>query len=162
MIDRERQPRDSGWTYVFASVIPSGDAVLSASQWRSGPVRVTSALEDAEYPDGIGGGPQWHISISAMGKRPKEHHVRRALRAFGMVSAEEDNHHPGVARHFWMPVDPAHRVECQCKTDEDVIVDPDGYEWTNPKPESGEECRGCEFEKMRGKPCPIHRAAEAP
>lgn len=156
---RERTPRGNDWTYVLDTGVPPERQIISASRWRSGPILVLSALEHAEYPDGNGSGPQWHISISAMGKRPKDHHTRRALRAFGMVGTEEDNHHPGVARHYWLPVDPAHRVDCQCKTDEDVIVDPDGYEWTNPKPESGEECRGCEFQRLRGKPCPIHSEA---
>lgn len=157
---RERQPRDHGWTYLLETALPMD--VIAASRWRSGPIIVVSALENAEYPDGNGAGPQWHISISAMGKRPKDKQVRRALRAFGMVGSELDNHHPGVAQHYWLPVDPARRVECQCKTEEEVIVEPDGYAWTNPRPETGEACRGCEFELMRGTPCPLHRQPEAP
>jgi hypothetical protein len=60
------------------------------------------------------------------------------------------------ARHFWLPCDPAHRVDCQCKTDEKNIVEPDGYTWTTPVDDS--QCRGCEFQGMTGKICPIHGA----
>lgn len=127
------------------------------SAWRCGPVTVISALENAEYPDGVGAGPQWHISVTRRGQRPGAADVERALRAFRMVGTEEDNHHPGSARHFWLPVDPSKRVDCQCKSDEEVIVEADGYTWTNPRPETGEECRGCEFgRRFAARPCPLH------
>ncbi len=71
-----------------------------------------------------------------------------------MVGAEEDNHHPGNARHFWRPLDPSHRVDCECKEDEVLVTDADGYRWTNPQ--DGEPCRGCDFESLTGKPCPLH------
>lgn len=86
--------------------------------------------------------------------------MRRALRAFGMVAAEQDNHHPGNACHFWMPLDPSKRVDCECKNDEVVVTDKDGYQWTNPH--DAAECRGCDFARLpTGKPCPIHSNVEA-
>lgn len=133
--------------------------LLSVSWWSLGKVFVCSALENAELPDRSGVGPQWHISISRSGVRPSATDVAKALRAFGMVGSEEDNHQPGVARHFWLPVDPAHRVDCECKEDEDTIVEPDGYRWTNPN--NGEPCRGCEFQQQFGKPCPVHVTGDA-
>jgi hypothetical protein len=153
---RELRPRTDGWVE-----IPTGDLLerlglrtIAVSAWQRGPACAISALELAEYPDGNGFGPQWHVSVSRMGKRPKWNDVRATLRAFGIVTdAEEDNHHPGNARHFWVPLDPARRVECQCKADEDLVVDPDGYVWTNPKDGA---CRGCEFSALIGKPCPLH------
>ncbi|HEY3500707.1 MAG TPA: hypothetical protein VGK73_38710 [Polyangiaceae bacterium] len=160
---REKRPRGSEWVEcrdpyrgTEAATEPSR---LACSTWTDGLVLVVSALELAELPDGSGrAGEQWHISISrGGGKRAKPHDVRRALRAFGMVSAEEDNHEPGSARNFWMPVDPAARVDCECKTDEDQIVT-DGHRWSNPKDPA--ECRGCQFERLLGKPCPLHRSAE--
>lgn len=123
---------------------------------RSGAV-VLSGVAIADYPDGSGEkGPQWHVSISVSGRRATKAECERALRAFDLVGAEEDNHHPGVARHFWRPVDPARRVDCECKENEVVHVDPaDGYTWTNP-PEAG-ECRGCELAKLVPRlPCPLH------
>lgn len=90
-----------------------------------------SSLDLAGLPvSEAGTGPQWHISITTRGKRPKPHHVRRALRAFGMVDAEEDNHQPGQARNFWRPVDPQYRVDCECKTTDILHVEPDGFRWT--------------------------------
>ena len=158
---RERAPTGSEWSQYTVHGLAAELRALSFSCWRSGPIRVISALENAEYPDGAGFGPQWHISITNAGKRPKPHHVRRALRAFGMVGSEEDNHHPGNARHFWLPVDPAHRVDCQCKAEEQTLVEPDGYTWTNPRPGTGEDCRGCEMGRILGKPCPVHPAGGA-
>jgi hypothetical protein len=119
---------------------------------------VISSLVDADLPDGSGVGPQWHVSVSARGKRPDDRQVRRALKAFGLVGAEEDNHHPGIARHFWRPVDPAHRVDCKCKATEEIITEADGYRWTNPKTSTTETCRGCDIAPVTGKPCPIHGA----
>lgn len=158
--NRERRPRGSEWHEVFIPGDASDVADIAASAWVSGPLRVISALSMAELPDGSGEvGPQWHISITRKGKRPKPTDVRRALRAFGMVGTEEDNHHPGNARHFWLPVDPARRVECECKATEVNVTDADGYRWTNePAPEL---CRGCELEGLIGKPCPLHTEARA-
>lgn len=125
-------------------------------------VRVISSLVVGRMPEGKGDiGPQWHVSISDRGGRPNDHTRRAALGAFGLAGAneaEEDNHHPGRARHFWLVCDEERRVACECKDEEETIVEPDGYRWTNPKPETGEGCRGCEFERTPdGPPCPIHR-----
>lgn len=123
---------------------------IAGSAWVFGHVCVISALTNAELPDGSGElGPQWHISITRKRKRPKETDVRRALRAFRLVGAEEDNHHPGNARHFWLPV-----VDCECKAEEATIVEPDGYTYTNPHDPA--ECRGCDLERLIGRPCPLH------
>lgn len=130
-----------------------------ASIWVRGKVSVISALEIADYPDGSGEkGPQWHLSIAALGRRASDTQVRQALADFGMVGAEEDNHEPGIARHFWRPVDPARRTDCECKESEMVVVEPDGHTWSNARAE--EECRGCEYEatvgRVLGRVCPIH------
>lgn len=155
---RERQPSGREWQPRPVPQAALAAEPLAVSCWASGPIFVISSLVDAELPDGSGTGLQWQLSLSLHGKRPKPHHVRRTLRAFGIVGAEQDNHHPGVALHFWVPLDPSARVECQCKSDEDVIVEPDGYTWTNPK--EG-ECRGCELERISGKRCPLHGSAAA-
>lgn len=123
--------------------------------WESGPIRVISSLDIAKLPKSGGLGAQWHISVTADGdKRPKPHHVRRALRAFGVVDAEEDNHHPGKARHFWLPLTVSERVDCECKTDEVTVTEADGYAWQNAK--APEECRGCEWQRISGEPCQAH------
>lgn len=126
-------------------------------RWMSGPLVVCSSLSSMDPPDGVGAPiPQWLVSVSHGGKRASDKQLRRALRAFGMTGAEEDNHHPGVSRAFFLVCDPARRVTCECKVTEDVITEPDGFRWTNPKPETGEQCRGCEYAAIHGQPCPIH------
>jgi hypothetical protein len=154
---RERQPNGGEWLPVPVNAELRAQSV-SVSAWQSGPIRVISSLTRADAPDGSGPTMQWHVSVSNNGKRPKPHHLRRALRAFSLVGSEEDNHHPGNARHFWLPLDPSKRVDCECKTDEVVVVDPDGYKWTNPH--EAAKCRGFEFAREpHGRPCPIHSEA---
>ena len=122
--------------------------------WERRGVVVMSTLDQAKLPQRDEIGPQWHISISNGGRyRPTQAEVDRALRDFDMVGAEEDNHHPGIARHFWMPVDPAFRVPCECKEDEVEVVDADGYRWSN----DASECRGCEIARaIPWRTCPLH------
>lgn len=145
-----------------------------ASVWRRGGLTMVSALAVAEYPDGTGEiGPQWHVSISAAGGgHPSDDAARKALACLGLAAlydgrtvlphAEEDNHEPGIARHFWVPVDPARRVDCECKTTERVIVGPDGHRWTTPTDPA--KCHGCDYEVLVDelgipRPCPIHGVA---
>ena len=75
---------------------------------------------------------------------------------FGLTDWEIDNHHPGNAQHLWIPIDPARRVDCECKSDETIIVEPDGYTWTNPV--TG-PCRGCTSISITHRPCPLHPTA---
>lgn len=157
---REKIPASDRWKPLGGATLPmKSDSTPSVSGWTNGKLVAISSLSMAELPDGSQKtGPQWHVSISKIPMlRPSDEECRRALRAFCMLGAEEDNHHPGVARQFWMPVDPASRVDCECKDAEDVIIEPDGYKWTNPKPGT-EPCRGCEYSKTFGKPCPVHAA----
>lgn len=153
MSDQERRPSGPGWMQLpTPRTLASG--TRSASMWQRGTMSVISALSLSEAPDGS----ERSIlqSVSRFGKRPTDRDVRHAREAFGLQGFEEDNHHPGGARHFWQPVDPAERVGCECKVTEDVIVEPDGYTWTNPN--NGEPCRGCEHEQTLGTPCPLHSA----
>lgn len=148
----EKLPR-VGWTPM---PLPRALALEpgSHSAWSDGKAHVLSSLIDAEAPDGSGEViPQWHVSITERGRRATPRVLRRALRAFGMVGAEEDNHHPGNARHFFLPVDPARRVGCECKATETIQREPDGYTWTNP---TDAPCRGCELALKLGRACPIH------
>lgn len=159
----EKLPALPGWTEVDGAERMLRPGCWAVSAWQNGSTCVVSALEIAEYPDGKGVGPQWHVSVSRAGPvkngRPHTHDMRRARRAFGMQRAEEDNHHPGIANHLWLPVDPAHRVDCQCKEDEAIVVEADGYTWTNPRDGA---CRGCEFAGLVGRPCQLHAAEARP
>lgn len=115
-----------------------------------------------ELPQSKGVGPTWQVSVSdaseGIASRPSEEQKRLALCAFDMLGTEEDNHHPGNARHFFQPCDPAERVDCECKTTETQVTDPDGYRWSNTTDGS---CRGCELAKAlagtpSARPCPLH------
>lgn len=129
---------------------------------RRGKLVVVSTLDVAELPDGSGEvGPQWHVSISIddlrRPRRATDEECERTLRDFDLVGAEEDNHEPGRARHFWLPVDPARRVECECKTTDEVIVEPDGHRWSNPRDATPETCHACRAARLiQGLSCPIH------
>jgi hypothetical protein len=98
-------------------------------------VSVISALEVSKDADGIDRGPEYHVSIAALGpvgpaRCPKEL-AQLVLRTFGGLDGwEEDNHVPGgVVRNFWRPVaDPMIGLECACKDTEAVVVEGD-YEY---------------------------------
>lgn len=155
----EKWPSRRGWEKIPTPPTVRQASVV-ASMWQSGRISVVSALSMADAPNGSGKViPQWHVSVSRFGKRPTDRDVERARDAFGFRGWEEDNHHPGGARHFWQPVDPGERVDCECKATEETITDPDGYRWTNPT--NGEPCRGCELQGLTGKACPLHMSKPA-
>lgn len=161
MIQFEKVPKASaGFRRINAdarqAVAVDGQRPLAASAWQRGPVRVISCVELAEYAESVGGGtgPQWHISITRQGERATDRDLSMVAKAFGLPRVEEDNHHPGKVRHLWCPVDPQKRVDCECKTTEVTITEPDGYRWTNPVDPS--ECRGCEWEASHRVPCALH------
>jgi hypothetical protein len=157
----ERRPISREWRETEAPAFLRRDPnTVALSRWQRGAVVVLSTLIECELPDGSGRtGLTWHASISRLGKRPRPRDVEHFRRDFGLLEAEEDNHHPGGARHFFMPLDPSERRDCECKATETIIREPDGYQWTNPV---DEPCRGCEFSRLRGKPCPIHGAEARP
>lgn len=149
------KPHEAGWRHV--------GRIGTANAWERGKVRVLIEIVDAEYPDRSGDiGPQLLISVTRRGRRPSKGDLKVAFRGFGLrnVALEEDNHYPGQARSFWLPLDPARRVDCQCKTEEETLVEPDGYTWTNPANATRAECRGCELHDLLGRPCPIHDGGE--
>ena len=158
-----KHPAEPHWLRLDARGLPVGLDVgtLDVSIWQRGPLRVISTVDLAKYPTGDDVGPQWHLSVAVVGaaRRPSAVEMLRVRRAFGMLAAEEDNHHPGNARHLFMSIDPAHRVDCECKADEMTVREFDGYEWTNP---IDGPCRGCEVEQIFKRPCPLHGARKEP
>ena len=68
-------------------------------------------------------GPEYHLSVSAMGKRCTSADALWALAAFDLLDATEDNHVPfGVVRNFWRPVaDRLSGYECPCQDSEPVM-----------------------------------------
>lgn len=136
---RERRPSSNVWTRDRSPCAPvSDDPNTEAwSVWRSARLVVITTLVRAELPDGSGEvGLQWHLSIvRRQAARATDEDVMRTRRAFGLLEAEEDNHEPGRARHLWLPVDPARRVDCECKATEIVVTEPTGHQWSSPPAE---------------------------
>jgi len=73
--------------------------------------------------------PSFQLSISDRGRRPSDEVIRGVLADFDLEGAEEDNHSPGVARHFWLDEGRSVQPECECKKTEEIVVEPDGYQW---------------------------------
>lgn len=164
MTEQERRPKPrTGWRELPAPpAVWAHPGTTAASRWQRGSVIVISSIAPMDLPGGGGAvGSTWLISVTRAGKRPKPADVMLALEAFGMRQAEEDNHLPGKSRAFFLPVDPARRGICECKTTEDQVVEPDGYTWSNPKDDALEGCRGCELAAMMPgrRRCPLHPEA---
>jgi hypothetical protein len=137
------------------------------SRWQSHDGLIVVSSLDHAYLPGSGDppkvGPQWLVSVSVRGQQrrctPEE--AQRVADCFAMPAFDEDNHHPGVARHLWCPIDARYQQACECKLNEVTVTDGD-YSWTT---EDG-ACRGCEYELLSGlsgrlQPCPIHRPVVA-
>lgn len=151
-----------GWTRYWPRSAAGGFLPSGASVWRTHDgLAAISDLVDAKYPQDPGGGPTWHVSVVFNGdRRPTNAELARAVDAFGFEVFDEDNHHPGAARHLFMPVDPSKRAGCECKITERTVVEADGYTWTTPADEA-EGCRGCAYEQMTAalgdrRQCPLH------
>lgn len=123
---------------------------------------VLSAVEVSHLP-GSGEpaklGPQWHVSVSRRTGgtnarcRATNADLVRVASAFDLPTFDEDNHHPGIARHLWCPIADEYRHACECKLTERTVVDPSGYTWTT---ETDGPCRGCAYARMSALPCPVH------
>jgi len=173
--ERERRPRNGeGWMKAKEPVAAKlGTICFSA--WRRPslaiyPVRhvvVFSSLVIAQLPKSDKEDLTWHLSISALDSnlqkiRASDDICKKVLSTFGVDYAFpllEDNHHPGLARHFFIPCNPEYRAMCDCKEDEKVVTEPDGYQWTTPRDDS-EGCRGCEYDRLTGHPCVIHKPGQ--
>lgn len=136
-----------------------GGELYDLSIWMRRRILAISTCVHAEAPNGVGSIPQWHISFTNEGRRCTDEEVRMSLASFRLTGADEDNHEPGMARHFWMPLDPKRRVDCECKTTEKVMIEPDGHKWTTPVDDR--ECYGCKHEVEMAavgvaRPCPVH------
>jgi hypothetical protein len=66
---------------------------------------------------------EWIVSFSNMGRgRLSNAEIKQCLQDFGAEDFEEDNHESGIARKFWLAVDPQYRKPCPCK-DEEIITE---------------------------------------
>ncbi|MDQ2729268.1 MAG: hypothetical protein M3Y91_15730 [Actinomycetota bacterium] len=78
--------------------------------------------------------PTNHVSVAASGldRRPSDAEMATVRADFDLLDAEEDNHSPGVARNLFLPLHLPRGTQgiCDCKTDETVVVESDGYRWS--------------------------------
>lgn len=137
-------------------------AQLGQTAWRSHDRLLVVSSRESAYLPGSGEpslvGPQWLVSVSryARGRaRPSDSDVARVVAAFAMPAVDEDNHHPGIARHLWCPIDERYRNACECKLTEITVTELDGYRWTT---DTDGPCRGCEYERLFALPCTLHGA----
>lgn len=128
MTDSKRPVPGRGWK---ARVALPG---FGAEAWQRRALTVLSSLANMEAPDDSGDVlPTWLVSVSRAGESmPSDRDLRRVRRDFGMKHAEEDNHESGRARKLFLVVDPARRVDCECKTTERIVERPDGYRYSVP------------------------------
>jgi hypothetical protein len=143
------------------SKVAARDPRVTGTPWRSADgLLVVSQLADMNLPgsDHLVG-PTWLVSVSRAGRRASGDDLMRVIRAFEMPAWDEDNHHPGIARHLFCPVAEQWRNVCDCKITETTITDADGYQWTT---DDRSRCRGCQYDEMvttltgRRAPCPLH------
>ena len=78
---------------------------------------VMSGLEVMSHAGFYTNEPFYHVSITYFGQRCSNSAAKKMMRDFDMQDAEQDNHFPGKARHFWLPVsDKLKGVPCPCKS----------------------------------------------
>lgn len=72
------------------------------------------------------------VSVSFRGKRASDWQCQRAIRLAGHdpALAEEDNHFSGITRTFFIVEGLDEPGVCECKDDEVVVVEPDGYTYS--------------------------------
>lgn len=131
------QPTGNRWWVSHASTrtarAVSRDSTTTV-WWGRGLVVISSAM-DAEYQGVVV--PHNHVSVALHDhrRRPNDKEMGWVRADFDMEDAEEDNHLPGVARHLFLPLHLPRGTEgiCDCKADETLVVEPDGFRWSKTK-----------------------------
>lgn len=107
----------------------------NVSAWRGYGLEVLADRIEAEYRGVVG--PQIHVSVAVKGhaRRASDEEMALVRRDFDVEDGEEDNHSPGKARHLFLPLHLPRGTTglCECKADEETIVEPDGYVWQKPR-----------------------------
>lgn len=127
---RSPQPKGNAWS-LLACVEIDGEKV---HQWVNGSIVACASRHAAvESHSSKLIVPSCQVSISHNGARPSDDVVRGVLADFNFEGAEEDNHSPGRARHFWLDEGRTVQPECECKQVEETVIEPDGYRWQREK-----------------------------
>lgn len=134
-IIKPKAPTGPGWTAIDNPMTAHLDALGYPHQtWqhhRNGLLAI-SAVEVATDPGQPSLGPEYHLSISALGSRCSAADALWVLSQFDLVDAKEDNHVPyGKVRNFWRPVaDGLSGYECHCVNEEPAMREDKGdYVW---------------------------------
>lgn len=99
--------------------------------WQLGHICVLTSAERVEYRGKIVA--HNHLSVSViLDRRPTNREIEMVRHDFDMEDAEEDNHLPGRIRNLFLPLHlPRGTVGiCDCKADEEQMVEPDGFTWS--------------------------------
>lgn len=92
--------------------------------WQSGQYRALSSLvniDDGHQPPHY----EWVVSFSKSSRETlTDTEVKKCLKEFDALDFEEDNHEPGIARKFFLPVEHKYRKPCPCK-DEEIVREGD-------------------------------------
>lgn len=110
------------------SVLPPGGSMWMTTDG----LLVSTSCSPMPLPQSGGKvGPTWLVEVSKNRGRPSDDDMRRVVECFAMPAFEEDNHFPGVTRALFCPVDEVYRGVCECKLTEKVIVEDDGFTWSD-------------------------------
>lgn len=129
-----RRPSGTGWmrhplTRAFAArVAQMGGYPTETWAHEQGNIWAITSVEVANDPGQPELGPEYHLSVSAMGERCTPEQAAWVLQQFGLEDAREDNHTPdGKVRHFWRPVaDKLSGYECPCIANEPAMREDKG------------------------------------
>lgn len=125
---RSPQPKGDGWKLEACfTVNKDSDAI---HRWVNGSI-IACASRHVDVPSLRSKlvVPTLHVSVSDGGHRASDDVIRGVLADFSLEGAEEDNHSPGLARHFWLDEGRRVQPDCECKRTEETVVEPDGYRW---------------------------------
>lgn len=130
IIIKPKKPIGKGWAFIQDYPI-SGFPGKAYQHLKSG-LCVISSLEVADPKLG----PEYHISVSKVGRRCTSEEGAWVISQFDMDGADEDNHVPyGQVRNYWKPVaERLHGYVCPCKDTEQAIKEDKGdYVWREDK-----------------------------
>jgi len=90
------------------------------TMWQKGEYRALSSLaniDDGHQPPHY----EWIVSFSKQSREVlTDAEIAKCLADFDALDFEEDNHEPGIARKFFLPVEHQYRKPCPCK-DERIV-----------------------------------------
>jgi hypothetical protein len=133
-IIQPKRPKGPGWQQMNGDHLPMKAMGFPFEVWmhREHGLYAITAVEVAIDPGEPELGPEYHLSVSAMGNRCSSAQAAWVLDQFDLTDAKEDNHVPsGNVRNYWRPVaDNLSGYECPCQDQEPAMREDGGdYVW---------------------------------